>query len=58
MKLLKLIPAAAVALTAFTTYEAKANKVCIKNNGGFVMAMQLNNDNTLKKRYLITTHME
>ena len=35
MKLLKLIPAAAVALTAFTTFEAKAFKICLYNNAGF-----------------------
>ena len=50
MKLLKLIPAAAIALTAFTIFEAKANKVCIENNGGFVMAMQLNNEITTEKK--------
>ena len=32
MRLLKLIPAAAIALTAFTTYEAKAFKICLYNN--------------------------
>jgi len=35
MKLLKLIPAAAIALTAFTTIEAKAFKICLYNNAGF-----------------------
>ncbi len=50
MKLLKLIPAAAIALTAFTIFEAKAEKVCVLNKGGFVMAMQLNNDITSKKK--------
>ena len=35
MKLLKLIPAAAIALTAFTTFEAKAFKICLYNNAGF-----------------------
>ena len=35
MKLLKLIPAAAIVLTAFTTFEAKAFKICLYNNAGF-----------------------
>ena len=41
MKLLKLIPAAAIALTAFTTYEAKAFKICLYNNAGFDTKLQV-----------------
>ena len=37
MKLLKLIPAAAIALTSFATFEAKAMKICVYNNAGFDM---------------------
>ena len=32
MKLLKLIPAAAIALTAFTIFEAKSEQLCAKNS--------------------------
>ena len=44
MKLLKLIPAAAIALTAFTTFEAKAEKVCVVNNGGDLINVYVKND--------------
>ena len=41
MKLLKLIPAAAIALTSFATLEAKAMKICVYNNAGFVMKFRI-----------------
>ena len=45
MKLLKLIPAAAIALTAFTTFEAKAEKVCVYNGGsGDLINVYVHND--------------
>ena len=44
MKLLKLIPAAAVALTAFTTFEAKAEKVCVVNNAMTTINVYVKND--------------
>ena len=44
MKLLKLIPAAAIALTAFTTFEAKAEKVCVKNSGLALINVYVQND--------------
>ena len=44
MKLLKLIPAAAIALTAFTTFEAKAEKVCVTNNAYTLINVYVNND--------------
>ena len=37
MKLLKLIPAAAIVLTAFTTFEGKAELHCLKNDGAYVL---------------------
>ena len=43
MKFLKLIPAAAIALTAFTTYEAKAFKSCLYNNAGFETKLRVAN---------------
>ena len=45
MKLLKLIPAAAIALTSFATLEAKAMKICVYNNAGFVMRFYVINTN-------------
>ena len=44
MKLLKLIPAAAIALTAFTTFEAKSEKVCVKNSGLALINVYVQND--------------
>ena len=44
MKLLKLIPAAAIALTAFTTFEAKAEKVCVVNNAMDTINVYVKND--------------
>ena len=44
MKLLKLIPAAAIALTAFTTFEAKAEKVCVVNNATDTINVYVKND--------------
>ena len=41
MKLLKLIPAAAIALTSFATFEAKAMKICVYNNAGFAMRFKV-----------------
>ena len=45
MKLLKLIPAAAIALTAFTTFEAKAFKICLYNNAGFSTKLKVGTTN-------------
>ena len=44
MKLLKLIPAAAISLTAFTTFEAKAEKVCVVNNAMTTINVYVKND--------------
>ena len=44
MKLLKLIPAAAIALTAFTTFEAKAEKVCVENFAFALINVYVHND--------------
>tara|TARA_B100001093_G_C26409379_1_gene834819 strand:+ start:62 stop:532 length:471 start_codon:yes stop_codon:yes gene_type:complete len=47
MKLLKLIPAAAIALTAFTTFEAKAGEEhCLDNQSGNIVAMTIKNLST------------
>ena len=37
MKLLKLIPAAAIALTAFMSLEGKTEQVCMYNNASYVV---------------------
>ena len=40
MKFLKLMPAAAIVLTAFTTFEAKSeNRVCLQNKGAFTSSL-------------------
>ena len=44
MKLVKLLPAAAIALTAFTTFEAKSEKVCVKNSGLALINVYVQND--------------
>ena len=44
MKLFKLIPAAAIALTAFTTFEAKAEKVCVENFAFALINVYVHND--------------
>ncbi len=42
MKFLKLIPAAAIVLTAFTTFEAKSeNRVCLQNKGAFSSSLSV-----------------
>ena len=42
MKLLKLIPVAAIVLTAFTTFEAKSeNRVCLQNKGAFSSSLSV-----------------
>ena len=47
MKLLKLIPAAAIAFTAFTTFEAKAGEEhCLDNQSGDVVVVQIKNLST------------
>jgi hypothetical protein len=43
MKLLKLIPAAAIVLTAFTTFEGKAELHCLKNDGAYVARVSVKN---------------
>tara|TARA_Y200000002_G_scaffold347544_1_gene322813 strand:- start:336 stop:752 length:417 start_codon:yes stop_codon:yes gene_type:complete len=44
MKLLKLIPAAAIVLTAFTTFETKAESHCVQNKGLYVAQMYVENE--------------
>ena len=45
MKLLKLIPAAAIALTAFIPLEGKTQEICVINNGGYVIdGIRVTND--------------
>ena len=41
MKLLKLIPAAAVALTAFTTFEAKSEQLCVYNGAAAIITPKI-----------------
>ena len=49
MKLLKLIPAAAIALTSFATFEAKAMKICVYNNASFSLRMTVSSNRSFKK---------
>ena len=58
MKLLKLIPAAAVALTAFTTFEAKSEQLCVYNGAADIIIPVVNtpsgtyaNENGVKVSY-------
>ena len=43
MKLLKLMPAAAIVLTAFTIFEGKAESHCIKNDGAYIAKVSVKN---------------
>ena len=44
MKFLKLIPAAAIVLKAFTTFEAKPESHCIENKWLYVAQMYVENE--------------
>ena len=43
MKLLKLMPAAAIVLTAFTTFEGKAESHCVKNDCAYIAKVSVTN---------------